>query len=559
MEKQKTVRWNIANAIACVFEKLYKSKLKIKQSKEYTQAMERLEDLYSLNKVQIWILSLACDKYAECDEGFSFTELVRAMDVNAISIMSWKKEIESLIEKGFVKKDFARSRRRREFDFALTSEFCESITNNTVFIPKEDEALDEIEELVKCIRGIEHYIEEYNTDEAHFTSRELDKWERQYKDFEIVKRVSKEISNAKHRYILYILAYDVVEGEKSRLNSVVSAIYQYAKAIDVAKEMLQETHELFEKNLVEFTMKGDALNAHIALSDNGKKLLLAERAEVFERKMALDNMIKYEDISVKKLFYSDENQKEINKLINSLQEENLRKIQQRLKDEALPIGVTVLLHGSPGTGKTESVMQIAKATGRDIFHVDISQTKSCWFGESEKRVKEIFRSYKKYCEYKQKRNELMPILLFNEADAIISKRQDVTVGNLTQTENAIQNIILEELETIQGIFFATTNLVSNIDSAFERRFLFKIKFENPSVKAKSLIWQDKLTWLDSDAAKTLASNYDFSGGQIDNIVKKITFDEVISGERPSFDAIQTMCKNEKLETNAITIGFGCGK
>ena len=133
-------------------------------------------------------------------------------------------------------------------------------------------------------------------------------------------------------------------------------------------------------------------------------------------------------------------------------------------------------------------MQIARETGRHIVHVDISESKSAWFGESEKRIKKVFTSYRNACEICEKKGEKIPILLFNEADAIISKRKDSTVGDVAQTENAMQNIILEELENLRGIFIATTNLAENMDAAFERRFLFKIKFENPSEEAKAAIW-----------------------------------------------------------------------
>jgi SpoVK/Ycf46/Vps4 family AAA+-type ATPase len=230
----------------------------------------------------------------------------------------------------------------------------------------------------------------------------------------------------------------------------------------------------------------------------------------------------------------------------------------RLNEEGLPIGVAVLLYGAPGTGKTESVMQIAKETGRSIVHVDISEAKSAWFGESEKRIKKIFTSYKTACEIAEKKGEKMPILLFNEADALISKRKSDTSGNCAQTENAIQNIILEELENLKGIFIATTNLASNMDSAFERRFLFKIKFENPSTEAKAAIWMNKLSWLDGQADRTFATEYDFSGGQIDNIVRKIAMNEIISGERPAISEIHDMCKCEKIESGECTkhIGFG---
>ena len=171
---------------------------------------------------------------------------------------------------------------------------------------------------------------------------------------------------------------------------------------------------------------------------------------------------------------------------------------------------------------------------------------------SEKIVKDIFTRYKRMC----KRSSVKPILLFNEADAIFSKRHNMDGGRSTdQTENTIQNIILEEMEKLDGILIATTNLADNLDKAFERRFLFKIRFERPTVEAKRNIWLDKLSGLSLDEATRLASDYDFSGGEIDNIVRKATMMEVIDGICPSIDIINRLCKEEKISKPYTKIGF----
>ena len=382
---------------------------------------------------------------------------------------------------------------------------------------------------------------------ARSIQRELRLYEKAHSHLEVVKRVSDELEDPNYRFFIYDVANDVLKGVVSNLNATISDLYDGGERYSVATEMMEEKHELFQKGLIEFAKKGNLSDATITLSDKGRKLVLGEKAFLFEDSINDKNLIKTDSIKEKKLFYSPENQKEIDRLKAALQEEKLKGIQQRLKDDGLPVGVAVLLYGAPGTGKTESVMQIAKETGRSIIHVDISEAKSAWFGESEKRIKKIFTSYRNSCELAERKGELMPILLFNEADALISKRKNDTSGNCAQTENAIQNIILEELENLKGIFIATTNLASNMDSAFERRFLFKIKFENPSTEAKTSIWMNKLSWLDKESATEFAKEYDFSGGQIDNIVRKIAMNEVITGERPGISDIRDMCKCEKID------------
>ncbi len=214
--------------------------------------------------------------------------------------------------------------------------------------------------------------------------------------------------------------------------------------------------------------------------------------------------------------------------------------------------MAILLYGAPGTGKTESVMQWARATGRDIIHMDISASKSMWYGESEKIIKEIFTKYKRQC----KRSKLKPILLFNEADTIFASRKTGNNSSIDQTENAIQNIILEEMERLEGILIATTNLADNLDKAFERRFLFKIRFDKPSVEAKTKIWRDKLPILSAEQAHSLASRFDFSGGEIDNIVRKALMSEVLDSDTPSISEIEKLCSEEKIsKSSSCHVGF----
>jgi AAA+ superfamily predicted ATPase len=116
---------------------------------------------------------------------------------------------------------------------------------------------------------------------------------------------------------------------------------------------------------------------------------------------------------------------------------------------------------------------------------------------------------------------------------------------------------LEELENFEGIFFATTNLASNLDLAFERRFLFKVEFLKPEISIKAKIWKSKLPSLKVTECEELASQFDFSGGQIDNIVRKNEIHEVIHGLKVEFKSIIDFCATELLaKTAGNKIGFG---
>ena len=185
--------------------------------------------------------------------------------------------------------------------------------------------------------------------------------------------------------------------------------------------------------------------------------------------------------------------------------------------------------------------------------VDVPQIKSKWVGDSEKNIKALFDRYREVV----KRSKLAPILLFNEADAIIGKRQEGAERAVEKMENSLQNIILQEMEQLDGIMIATTNLHQNMDKAFERRFLYKIKFEKPTEEARASIWHAMIPELSDLDIHTLASKYDFSGGQIENIARHYAIDVILHGHcENALPILIRHCDNERLEgTRSTKIGF----
>lgn len=113
------------------------------------------------------------------------------------------------------------------------------------------------------------------------------------------------------------------------------------------------------------------------------------------------------------------------------------------------------------------------------------------------------------------------------------------------------------METLNGIMIATTNLADNLDAAFERRFLFKIHIGQPAPEARAKIWQSKIGSLSETEAEMLAESYDFSGGEIDNIVRKTEIEHVIRGTVPSVAEIRKLCSDERIESGSgsCCIGF----
>lgn len=371
---------------------------------------------------------------------------------------------------------------------------------------------------------------------------------------ESISKIAGIIPEEDFRALFYIACDACANADFLSLTRELSSLYPLKERNKYIKEFKEEIHRLQRLDLLELETKSSLFGEYtvLQLTDKGKELYFGEDASLYIEKPEKKDLISAKDIKEKRLFFSPKEQSQLSMVGESLQQENYLNLVNRLEEKGLSRDIAILLYGAPGTGKTESVMQWARATGRDIIHVDISASKSMWYGESEKIIKAIFTKYCRHC----KRSTLTPILLFNEADAIFASRKTGNNNSIDQTENAIQNIILEEMEKLEGILIATTNLADNLDKAFERRFLFKIRFSKPSVEAKTLIWKDKLPCLSDETAQSLASCYDFSGGEIDNVVRKALMSEIIEGNEPTAASIVKFCAEEKIGRDSSTsVGF----
>lgn len=115
-----------------------------------------------------------------------------------------------------------------------------------------------------------------------------------------------------------------------------------------------------------------------------------------------------------------------------------------------------------------------------------------------------------------------PVFLLNEADQLIHERIANT-STCSTIENSIQSIILEEMETFPGILILTTNLESNLDEAFFRRFDLKFRFRLPDIESRRKLWSMYLRKEIPGSAdidvEQLAQKYQFSGAQIALVVQ----------------------------------------
>lgn len=301
-------------------------------------------------------------------------------------------------------------------------------------------------------------------------------------------------------------------------------------------------------------MEGMANFNVITLTPKAKKELLSDTGLNFEKDKERFSrwLTSYQNIDRKELYYNPVETASVYTLTQLLQPERFKDIRQRMKDHGLNSSFCILFYGDPGTGKTETALQLARTTGRDIYQINANDYQDKFVGESERKIKEIFRLYNEMAE----KLDVEPIFLLNECDAVLGKRREVR-HSVDQHDVNISNIILQEMEKINGIILATTNLTKNLDPAMDRRFLYKVKFTKPSLNVKKKIWMSMLPGLKEEDAAQLAADYDFSPGQIMNCCRKHVVQNVLFNSPLDYEHMKTYCSNEVLERGQTRnkIGF----
>lgn len=491
------------------------------------------------------------------DEGMDVRDLARFLELDSIETIYYKPDFEELIKRKYLYLD---GRRRADFSVFFSNRKNLMVHDKVVKAIIENENLENLNsvklDVYQFNKKVSDLIDERENDViSTFMLFELvEELENENKHLEFISDFITMKLPIEERVLMYEMSDDYVNFGVTGLDVTMRDIYDsIRKRMHIIKDFVNQNNILFDLKLISVENGGLHNNAILVLTDKSRLLIFEGDADLLKRQDKDSNVKSCDDIESKELFFEEPTRTQLVRLASSLDEANFDALQQRMQKHNMKTGINAIFYGGPGTGKSESAYQLAKASGRDIMAVDLSNTKSMWFGESEKKIKEIFTTYRQLCN----KSATTPILLFNEADGVLTKRIENQTQSVHQTENTIQNILLEEFENNRGIIIATTNLEKNLDSAFERRFLFKVKFEIPGIEVRKQIWLNKLPWISEEVLHQIVSQYNFSGGEIDNIVRKVITHEVTTGDEQNSEMLIEFCNAERFEnkTERSKVGF----
>lgn len=518
---------------------------------EYLEDIEYVSAKMNLCEEEIVLLSCVLGNM-NCEE----KELAKYLNCTNIEFMRYKKHLISLCRK----RVFYRMKyfhRGNQSAYRVSENAYDAILDNTEFNPVKydgistEDMFTEFRKVFKCLKD-----EAIDFDAAYADLNMFIDNNGQNKFVQCFMRSRiRDCSESEQILFLFLchrfVSWDSRQVEKDETNWLLSPKEDESRFY---RYFTNGKLKCQEYGLVTFGGEGEFEDKDsMALTDKVTKEFFSEVVLVGDNNSGMQHKDLHspEKIKEKVMYYNPKEEEQVARLSELLSAENFTRVQSRLEEKGMRTGFNVIFYGGPGTGKTETIMQIAKKTGREVFIIDVSKIKNKYVGESEKSIKGVFQLYRRFCEGKK----VQPILLFNEADAIFGKRLESVNSSADQMQNSMQNIILQEMENLEGILVATTNLHVNLDPAFERRFLYKIEFSTPESEVREKLWKSMLPGLNDEDYAELGKKYNFSGGQIENISRKSTVDYVLSGAEVCVDKIEKYCEEEIFVSKRKKVGY----
>ena len=456
-------------------------------------------------------------------DGKPFKKTLKILGFSPLDFIFISNKFKELKKKGWVRLCKKRYNSRSE-DIEIAKELMDAIMYNNIekliiYEPKNlSEALLQIRNFTKNIIG-DFYQDELIEATYDYIER--------LTTFPYINQILEEdkLEKLEKVILIWLSAENIFNKEEFDLDNIIEMFSEdHSVSYSLKQRIINHESILMKDGYLEYLKPNLADFSSVKLGDRLTDVLnvLCPKMEQLKVAPKYCQLIDPNDVETQQLFFNANNKKSIDDIINLTSESKYLNLTKKFTDKGMKPGLTMLFYGLPGTGKTELVKQISKTHKRAIFQVEMSAIKDMFVGNSEKNLKRVFKDYNDAV----KQYKITPILLFNEADAILGKR-NLVQNAVDQMLNSMQNILLQELEDFKGIFIATTNLIENIDGAFDRRLLYKLKFENPNDETRYKILHNQFANINKKTLRLISTQHQLSGGQIQNIKKKFVIDQLL--------------------------------
>ncbi|MFZ4798548.1 MAG: AAA family ATPase [Bacteroidia bacterium] len=555
-----SVENSVIKAITIIYENKEGLMTSEKKMDELSNQINELAVFFELEKnLTILFAVMICDQLM--GEVCSVKENMKSIGFNPMGIIEISYQLKELkkLEWITLNKTETNKYNKKNDEYEVSKNVIDAVIKNNKSLLESNTPVNLTEALLQARKYMLKTLGGYDTEGR---TEDICTYMEKYNEFPFIMEilVNNNLINFE-KVLIFWLSADVVFGyDEFNLTSYIDMFSSDATtAYWFEDRIFQKLSVLFSNGYLEFktpymadlsvVQLGWVLREKLSSLIRKKK----EREKIYRFYTVFDPM----EIESSELYFNEGNSKSINKIKKLLDKQYFEKLISKFEASGMNPCLTMIFYGNPGTGKTELVKQLAKLHNRSIFQVDMSDIKEMWIGESERNLKKVFKGYTEAL----KSDKEVPILLFNEADALLGIRTNVQTS-VDQMLNSMQNILLQELEDFKGIFIATTNMINNIDGAFDRRLLFKQEFELPDSQTRLKILKSNFNDFNEDVLISISNKYNMSGGQIQNIKKKFIAEELLFED--GFDVEQCFTEFANAETqfrslNRNKVGYSFNK
>jgi len=305
-----------------------------------------------------------------------FTDLCRHFDADPFEVLPHMKHVEELISRGILTRKNGRRRMQEPSinkTYYVAYDLCEAILKEQVCPSLKKEYQSSLLDVLECMNDA---INQCMDDELNAAEleEELDEIMTANKKFKFIKKLKGlNLSNLDRAVFVYV-SWGIISGCRSvdieRL--LRGAVRRSSERVRYMQEVYNGQNRLINENFLEMREARFLNDAEFSITDKTKLILEEDGIGMTKKNARRDDLILPKDIGAKELFYNTSEAAQIDKLKPMLEEEKYHELVSRLQSKNLPVGLNVLLFGAPGTGKTETALQLARFSGRQLIKFDIS-------------------------------------------------------------------------------------------------------------------------------------------------------------------------------------------